>query len=602
MADLIKLLPDSVANQIAAGEVIQRPSSVVKELVENAVDAGSANIKVLIKDSGKTLIQVIDDGSGMSETDARLSFERHATSKITSAHDLFAITTKGFRGEALASIAAVAMVELRTRKEEEESGTLIVINGSKIETQEPCSCPKGSSFAVKNLFFNIPARRKFLKSDNTEMRHIVGEFQKIVLSHPGIRFSLYHNDTEVYNLPPSNLRQRIVSVFGRQINQELININTETSLIRLGGFIGKPESARRTFGEQFFFVNNRFMKHTYFHKAVSEAYQNILPADAIPSYFIYMETDPASIDINIHPTKTEIKFEDERSIWQILMASVREALGRFNIVPSIDFRNEALIDIPVQGRGSELPEAPKIQVDPAYDPFKGEAAAWPFSSSFSHFESSSNRHWERLFPLSSKEEGLASANTYNAEAQRRFFQVRNKYIVCPVKSGLMVIDQKRAHERILFERYLDILGSGTLASQTDMFPATLTLDQADLITLKDINNELSLLGFRLDFDDKGTVTVKGRPAGTEGNDPSEIIEILIEEYKSTQADPLTGAREKVALSLAGAAAIPYGKVLPQQEMEELFDTLFACKSPNYSPTGKSIINIFTLEEIDKRFN
>src|SRR5665811_1705149 len=372
MHDVIKLLPDSVANQIAAGEVIQRPASVVKELMENAVDSGGKIINVIIKDSGKTSIRVTDDGCGMSETDARLSFERHATSKITTAQDLFAITTKGFRGEALASIAAVAMVELKTRREESDTGTMIVINGSKVETQEPCSCSVGSSFSVKNLFFNIPARRKFLKSDNTEIRHIVNEFQKIVLAHPDIRFSLHHNDSEIYSLMPGNLRQRIIGVFGKQINQDLITIETETSLISINGFIGKPENARRTYGEQFFFVNNRFMKHPYFHKAVVEAYQNILPVEAIPSYFIFMEADPASIDINIHPTKTEIKFEDERSIWQIIMASVREALGRFNIVPSLDFENEALIDIPVSNSSKYMPDQPKIEINTRYNPFAGE--------------------------------------------------------------------------------------------------------------------------------------------------------------------------------------------------------------------------------------
>ena len=333
---------------------------------------GGTNIRVIIKDSGKTLIQVIDDGAGMTETDARLSFERHATSKITSAHDLFAITTKGFRGEALASIAAVAMVELKTRMEESDTGILVAINGSKVETQEPCSCPKGSSFSVKNLFFNIPARRKFLKSDNTEIRHIINEFQKIVIAHPDIRFSLHHNDSEIYNLAAGNTRQRIIGVFGKQINQDLITLETETSLIIIKGFIGKPENARRTYGEQFFFVNNRFMKHPYFHKAVVEAYQNILPVEAIPSYFIFMEADPASIDINIHPTKTEIKFEDERAIWQILMASVREALGRFNIVPSIDFENEALIDIPVMSSSNRMPEQPNIEINTNYNPFDGD--------------------------------------------------------------------------------------------------------------------------------------------------------------------------------------------------------------------------------------
>lgn len=372
MPDVIKLLPDSVANQIAAGEVIQRPASVVKELVENSVDSGAKYIRVIIKDCGKTLIQIIDDGSGMTETDARLSFERHATSKITTAQDLFAIKTKGFRGEALASIAAVAMVELKTRREDAESGTLIIINGTRVEAQEPCSCPVGSSFSVKNLFYNIPARRKFLKSDNTETRHIVSEFQKIVLAHPDIRFSLHHNDNEIYNLPSTNLRHRIVGVFGKQINQDLITLETETSIVSIKGFVGKPENAKRTYGEQFFFVNNRFMKHPYFHKAVSEAYQNILHAEAIPSYFIFMEADPASIDINIHPTKTEIKFEDERAIWRILMASVREALGRFNIVPSLDFDSDGLIDMPLKSSSEFMPAPPSIEIDTQFNPFSNE--------------------------------------------------------------------------------------------------------------------------------------------------------------------------------------------------------------------------------------
>ena len=403
MPDIIKLLPDSVANQIAAGEVIQRPASVVKELMENAVDAGARNISVIIKDSGKTLIQVVDDGDGMSETDARLSFERHATSKISTANDLFSIITKGFRGEALASIAAVAMVELRTRKEENETGTIIVINGSKVETQEPCSCAKGSSFSVKNLFYNVPARRKFLKSDTTEMRHIINEFQKIVIAHTDIRFILHHNYTEVYNLPSGNHRQRIIGVFGKQINPDLITLETETTLISLKGFIGKPESARRTYGEQFFFVNNRFMKHPYFHKAVAEAYQNILPADVIPTYFIFMETDPASIDINIHPTKTEIKFEDERSIWQILMASVREALGRFNIVPSLDFEDEALIDIPVRSSSDTLPQPPGIEINPRYNPFDGDEASMSKPGFIERFERENNANLEKLYTTFEKE-------------------------------------------------------------------------------------------------------------------------------------------------------------------------------------------------------
>lgn len=596
MPDIIKLLPDSVANQIAAGEVIQRPASVVKELMENSVDSGSRNIDVIIKDSGRTLIQVIDNGTGMSETDARLAFERHATSKITTAHDLFAITTKGFRGEALASIAAVAMVELRTRREEDESGTLLVINGSKVEAQEPCSCAAGSNFSVKNLFFNIPARRKFLKSDNTEMRHIINEFQKIVIAHPGIRFSLIHNDSEIYSLPQGNSRQRIIGVFGRQINNDLITLDTTTTLITISGFIGKPENARRTYGEQFFFVNNRFMKHPYFHKAVIEAYQNILPPEAIPSYFIFMEVDPASIDINIHPTKTEIKFEDERAIWQILMASVKEALGRFNIVPSLDFKGEGLVDIPVRSSFRDFPQPPPIEIDPRYDPFAGDDRPSDQNRLIERFERESTAGWQKLYGGQESEEQESSRMT----TDRKLFQIKNKYIICPVKSGLMIIDQKRAHERILFEQFLGNLESSRSLSQAQLFPVDLTLDPADILILREIEDDLRLLGFAFEYREGNTVSVTGKPSGVGSDDPGMMIEILLEEFKSTQSDPSTGAREKVASAMAGASAIPYGKPLVKSEMEDLFDALFMCKAPNYSPKGKPVINILTIDEIDKR--
>lgn len=601
MADIIKLLPDSVANQIAAGEVIQRPASVVKELMENAVDAGTGNINVIIKDSGKTLIQVIDDGSGMSETDARLSFERHSTSKITSAKDLFAITTKGFRGEALASIAAVAMVELKTRKKENETGTFIKINGSKVEAQDPCSCPEGSSFSVKNLFYNIPARRKFLKSDNTEFRHIINEFQKIAIAHPEIKFTLHHNDSEVYNLGTGNIRQRIVGVFGKQINQELITIETDTSLIRIKGYIGKPETARRTFGEQFFFVNNRFMKHPYFHKAVIEAYQNIIPADVIPAYFIFMETDPASIDINIHPTKTEIKFEDERSIWQILMASVREALGRFNIVPSIDFENEGLIEIPVSSSGDIIPEQPVIPVNPEYDPFDSEETATRRPDFIERLEKKNTANWEKLYSSFEKDDSGQELVERIKETERKFIQIKNKYIVCPVKSGLMFIDQRRAHERVLYENYLDSLSKNRSVSQIEMFPVTIELNPADCLIIKEIEDDLRLLGFTIQFVEKNKIIIKGRPAGTGSSDISEMIALVIEGFSNTQSGPSENAKEKLAASMAGISAIQYGKVLSQSEMEDLFDALFACRAPNYSPRGKQVINILTLEELDKKF-
>jgi DNA mismatch repair protein MutL len=600
MPDVIKLLPDSVANQIAAGEVIQRPASVVKELMENSVDSGARSIRVLIRDAGKTLIQVIDDGSGMSETDARLAFERHATSKITRASDLFAITTKGFRGEALASMAAVAMVELRTRRLSDEAGTLVVISGSKVEKQEICSCPAGSSFSVKNLFFNIPARRKFLKSDNTEIRHIINEFQKVVLAHHEIRFSLYHNDAEIYNLSESNTRQRIVGVFGKQINQDLVSLDTETTLIKISGFAGKPENARRTFGEQFFFVNNRFMKHPYFHKAVMEAYQNILPPDAVPSYFIFTQVNPDKIDINIHPTKTEIKFEDERAIWQILMASVREALGRFNIAPSIDFENEALIDIPVITSSGNIPEPPRIEINTEYNPFSSEERGRK-ENIIERFERGRTSDWDKLYPPASERTPLPDEGGRFQDSQRKIFQIKNKYIVCPVISGLMVIDQKRAHERILFERYLNNLNNNSQSTQKTLFPETVELNPADIFVLKDIENDLRLLG--MDIRDLGNnvVSINSIPAGSDGTDMKEILGIFLGEFKSKQADPSEGVKERVASALARASAIPYGKALIRSEMEDLFDTLFACASPNYSPSGKPVIQIITLEELDKRF-
>ena len=601
MPDVIKLLPDSVANQIAAGEVIQRPASVVKELMENSVDAGGTHIRVIIRDAGKTLMQVIDDGTGMSETDARLAFERHATSKITTAEDLFSITTKGFRGEALASIAAVAMVELKTKRKDDETGTLISISGSRVDIQEPCSCPAGSSLSVKNLFFNIPARRKFLKTDNTETRHIVNEFQKVVLAHPAIRFTLYHNDNEVYELKPGNLRQRIVDVFGRQINNDLINIDTETSLATIRGFVGKPENAKRTYGEQFFFVNNRYMKHPYFHKAVIEAYQNILPPEAVPSYFIYMEADPASIDINIHPTKTEIKFEDERAIWQILMASVREALGRFNIVPSIDFNTEGLIEMPVVGSSDTLPEQPGINIDQQFNPFAGEDNNYGRKSYIEQFERENISNWEKLYPPQDRTDAGDEAFEQIKENRRKFFQIKNKYLVCPVKSGLMLIDQKRAHERILFEGYMECLSNNRSVSQADMFPLTLSLNPSDYILLKEIEDDLELLGFKFEHSGKNEITITGRPSGSESGNIKDMIEILLEDFKNTQEDPAGGEKTKLASAMASASAIPYGKQLTQREMENLFDTLFACQAPNYSPKGKPVITIMTMDEIDKKF-
>lgn len=594
MPDIIKLLPDSVANQIAAGEVIQRPASLVKELMENSVDAGSKNIKVIIKDAGSSLVQVIDDGTGMSETDCRLSFERHATSKINAAEDLFAISTKGFRGEALASIAAVAMVEIKTRLQNTEIGSMVKINGSKVEMQEPVSCPPGTNIAVKNLFYNVPARRKFLKSPSTEMHHIINEFQRVTLAHPGVRFSLHHNEKEVFNLPQSNMRQRIIGIFGKSMNQNLINIETDTSLVKISGFTGKPENARKTFGEQFFFVNSRYMRHPYLHKAVMEAYHNILAPETIPAYFIFLEVDPATIDVNIHPTKTEIKFENERMIWQILHASVRESLGKFNIVPSLDFDNEGILDIPTPGR--EPAAMPRVDIDPDFNPFSEEDR---------YKKEPGLASWEKLYAgmeRTGQEKHLPGleGREVTVEVREKFIQVKNKYIFCPVKSGLMIIDQKRAHERILYDKFIDALKTETLVAQNSLFPKTIQLDQADLAILSEIEEDLKRCGFDVRYLGNNTISINSQPSSSMNEDPAEMIEIILEEYKTMAKEAGESNREKIATCMARAAAVPYGRALETEEMGELVDKLFQCTNPNYSPSGKAIISIITMDELDKR--
>jgi len=618
MSDIIKLLPDSVANQIAAGEVIQRPASVVKELTENAVDAGALEISVVIRDAGRTLVQVIDNGCGMSETDARLSFERHATSKISSADDLFIITTKGFRGEALASIAAVSMTELRTRREEDEAGTLVEINNSRVTRQEPCSCAAGSVFSVRNLFYNVPARRKFLKSDTTEFRHIITEFQRVALAHPEIRFNLTHNDQEIYRLPAGNHRQRIAGLFGKQYNQNLVSVETATSIVSVNGFAGKPENARRSAGEQFFFVNNRFIRHPYLHRAVLEAYQGILPPDTLPAYFIYMTADPATIDVNIHPTKTEVKFEDERSVWQIMLASVREALGRFNVVPSLDFGPEGAVDIPVIMGNTPPPPLPQIEVDHTFNPFEGAEYQRPETKWKWDAERNTPRNWESLFTITarsgsrSESEGegesvnMTSSGTSADEAhgagQRRFFQVKNRYIMCPVISGIMMIDQRRAHERVLYEKFLASLGDGPKPAQVSLFPVEAELNPGDMVIIEEIAGQLRMLGFEIATGSDGKVTITGHPAASRNASPLSMLETIIAEYRHTMEDPAIGARERIAISMARASAIQYGTPLTHTEMEELFDMLFACAMPNYSPSGKTVMNIITLEELDRRFS
>lgn len=612
MSDLIHLLPDSVANQIAAGEVIQRPASSVKELVENAIDCGSTEIRIIIKDAGRSLVQVIDNGSGMSETDARMAFERHATSKISKADDLFAIKTMGFRGEALASIGAVAQVELKTRRQEDELGTRLCINGSKVETQEPVSCPAGSNFAIKNLFYNIPARRKFLKSNQTELKHIIVELQRVALSHPDIQFIMHHNGSEIYHLVPGNLRQRIVGVFSRSIEQNLIPLNTETSVVKISGFIGKPENAKKTFGEQFFFINKRYMRHPYFHRAVMDAYEGILPPETFPSYFIYMSADPHTIDINIHPTKTEIKFEDERTCWQILHASIKEALGKFNIIPSLDFDTRGSIDIPIRKKDGNF-VSPPIKTDPAFNPFskdeKGFGGAHP-----GNFKGKQDvRNWEKLYSGFEKENrgtnqgnipGYKNQQTIEGSrgiTEQVFFQVKNKYIFCKVKSGLMVIDQKRAHERILYEHYQYSLKNELGNVQKELYPQTIEVEASDYVLIEKILDDLNRLGFDIRKLGDNTLVINGLPSHVGGDDPKEIVEIFLEDFKSTEKDIETGVKEKIARSMARASAISYGKQLSVDEMRELVDSLFACKSPNYSPTGKTVVYLMPVEELEKRF-
>jgi len=613
MSDIIQLLPDSVANQIAAGEVIQRPASVVKELTENAIDAKAESITINIKDAGKTLIQVVDNGIGMSDTDARLSFERHSTSKIKNADDLFSISTMGFRGEALASIAAIAHVEVKTKQEESEVGTQITIEGSQVSSQDSVSCTKGTNFAVKNLFFNVPARRKFLKSNTTEFGHIISEFQRIVLSNPEVEFKLYHNDSEIYLLPKANIRQRIVAVFGKRINQNLITIESNTSIINIKGFIGKPEYARKKSGEQFFFINNRYMRSAYFNKAILNAYDQILQPESVPSYFLYMEADPSTIDVNIHPTKTEIKFEDQQAIWRILHSAVKQALEKNNIVPSIDFDLEQSFNIPVLSKDTDI-KVPQIDVDPTFNPFEQKMPGNknPKSSTLS-LEKENLTNWEKLYEGFEKEndpsQDFSFISTENSQQSitdpnisDKYFHFKNKFILTPVKSGLMIIDQKRAHERILFEKFMHTLSDESAVSQKTLFPKTIELDAKDHSLLMNINKDLKILGFDLEDFGGNSVIINGMPADSINQEPEQILDKFLNEYNTSEVNAKTQAKEIIAKSLAKASAISSNQKLGNEEMREMVDMLFACQNPNFSPFGKLIVSIIKTDEIEKRFN
>lgn len=611
MSDIIHLLPDSVANQIAAGEVIQRPASVVKELVENSLDAGASHVDVLITEAGKTCIQVIDNGKGMSETDARLSFERHATSKIKEANDLFALRTMGFRGEALASIAAVAQVELKTRQAGQDVGTLLTIEGSRVTGQEATACAEGSNFSVKNLFFNIPARRKFLKSNSTELSNILTEFERIVLVNPECSFSFHHNGVEMHNLPAVSLKQRIEDVFGRKNSQNLLSLEVNTQLVKVYGFVGKPESSKKKGAHQFFFVNGRFMRHPYFHKAVMEAYDQLIPVGEQVSYFLYFEVDPSNIDVNIHPTKTEIKFENEQAIWPILQAAVKETLGRFNEVPSIDFDTVDCPDIPVfdSNMGGSL-SMPEVRYNPSYNPFEERSGR----------EASNQRNWGSLYEGAHRESSMSSpknsmedilpfedaaladsVSSGTSEEKPVYIQHKGRFIVTSLKSGLMMVDQHRAHIRILYEKYLVHLDKQTGTSQGLLFPEMIQFSPSESVMIDNAMSDLQALGFGLASLGGGTYSIDGVPSGTEGLQPAVMLRNVLDELISGSGDVKTGQKEKIALSLAKLAAIPVGQALSQKEMDDLVGRLLALPTPNYTPDGKPVLHLFTENDVEKLF-
>ncbi len=607
MSDIIQLLPDSVANQIAAGEVIQRPASAVKELVENALDAGADEIVIYIKDAGKTSIKIVDNGCGMSPADARMAFERHATSKISSANDLFSIRTMGFRGEALASVAAIADVELRSKRPEDEVGIYIHITGSAVISQEPVACNNGTAIIVKNLFFNVPARRRFLKSNTTELKHIINEIQRVALPNPDIRFLFYHNYALLYDLGKSNMRRRIADIFGKNINQSLIPVGEETSLVKIAGFIGQPKYARKTMGEQFFFVNKRYMRHPYFHKAVMQAYEKLLPSDSFPSYFLMLDIEPGEIDINIHPTKTEIKFENDSAIWQIINATVRESLGKHNVVPSIDFDMEGSVEIPIRKKYSGEISFPEVVTDPDYNPFTEKGSGTGRQREYFRVGAD---HWESLYnpPDTGDQSRIAFKGDEDQKMPggeytgKKVLQLKQKYILTPVKSGIMVIDQKRAHERILYEKFMEILKTESIVSQQELFPQKIELDTADSLLLKSILDDLLALGFDIREFGTNTFVVNGTPGLLDTSTPQMIVEKLLEEYKNSPVDAQAKVREQVAGSLAKASALDYGIELKREEADRLIDKLFACETPNYSPDGKKVLTIIPLGDIEKFFN
>lgn len=616
--DVIKLLPDSVANQIAAGEVIQRPASVIKELVENSIDAGADNIQIILKDAGRTLIQVVDNGCGMSPTDARMAFERHATSKISSADDLYALHTMGFRGEALASIAAVAQIDLRTMRRGDTVGTRLQIAESRFEGQEAAACAPGTNLMVKNLFFHMPARRKFLKKDSVELTHIMHEFERLALVNTGVDFTLIHNDVTLHQLRRGSLKERIGSLFGKNVEHQLLSVGTETSIVKIEGFVGLPQGARKRGAQQFFFVNGRNMRHPYFHKALLSCYAELIAADAQPCYFVNFEVDPSTIDVNIHPQKHEIKFENEQSIWQILVAAVRESLGKANAAGAIDFDTADAPDIPVFDNDGP-PVTPTIEVDPGYNPFKLESPR-PAPSLFAGHGSRAHvpHDWQKLYdsfaerrdaPAPDDEvpagDALPAGDDSPGQATEAeapvCMQLAGRYVVATSASGLMLIDQHRAHTRVLYDRYIAAISSGTASTQQLLFPEAVTLSPAQNVVMSSVADILTTLGFDVSFIGGTSWAVNGVPSMLTAVSPAEMISRIVDEVAETGAVPDKAMLQPVALSMARAAAIPGGKALSAQEMDELIAELFRCAEPAHTPDGLTVMTIISHDSIAKMF-
>ncbi|MBC7524283.1 MAG: DNA mismatch repair endonuclease MutL [Flavobacterium sp.] len=614
MSSIIQLLPDHVANQIAAGEVVQRPASVVKELLENAVDAKATDIKLIIKDAGKSLVQVIDNGLGMSITDSRLCFERHATSKIRQAEDLFSLHTKGFRGEALASIAAIAHVELKTKQDQDELGTHIIVEGSKFISQEPTVLSKGTSFAVKNLFFNIPARRNFLKSETVEFRHIIDEFQRVALAHPNIHFTMYHNGSEHFNLPQANARQRIVSVFAGKTNEKLVPVKEETEIVSINGFVGKPEFSKKNRGEQFFFVNDRYIKSGYLHHSVMAAYDGLLSNGSQPTYFLFLKVPPNTIDINIHPTKTEIKFDDEHALYSILRSSIKHSLGQFSVAPVLDFDRDPNLDTPYEYKNATA-QYPKVEVDRSYNPFSDEKQHQNNFGNSTYKKSENTPNWESLyvglkqdteeFSKFSIENDEVTASLFDEKEEEhtknRTYQIHKKYIVSPIKSGMVIMDQSRAHQRVLYEKFLTNMTVRQASSQQLLFPLQLYFSQNDLELISDLKTSLENTGFVFEPVDDNYIMISGIPVNTSESEIALVLEQLVSDLQDGIPESSFSQNDTIAKSMARSLAVKTGTYLTEVAQENLVNNLFACKEPNVSPFQKPTFITMRVEDIDKKF-